>query len=152
MLTIIHDKMDHSKIASPYFSYKTKTIDSFMKMPVAVMSMIAHGHGDVRYTHYGLDIFPTNSNHTIGSISKLLCDVEEPPKNSSRKLFSEEETQSALIKAVIQGSDVCLDSLLLLLEELILAQPLPPILTLQLDNVLGDNKNRWIFAFCSLLV
>jgi len=47
MLTIIHDKMDHSKTASPHFSHKTKATDSFMKMPVAVTGMIAHGHGDV---------------------------------------------------------------------------------------------------------
>ena len=47
MLCIIHDKMDHSKTASPHFSHKTKVTESFMKMPVAVTSMIAHGHGDV---------------------------------------------------------------------------------------------------------
>ena len=72
MLTIIHDKMDHSKTASPHFSHKTKATDSFMKMLVAVTGMIAHGHGDIRYAHYGLHTFPTDSNHTIGSIAKLL--------------------------------------------------------------------------------
>ena len=152
MLTIIHDKMDHSKTASPHFSHKTKATDSFMRMPVAVTGMIAHGHGDVRYAHYGLDIFPTNSNHTIGSIAKLLRDLEEPPRNSSRKLFSEEDTQSPLTKAVLQGSESCLDSLLPLPEVLVPAQSLPPVLVLQLDNASGDNKNRWVFAFCSLLI
>jgi hypothetical protein len=152
MLTIIHDKMDHSKTASPHFSHKTKATDSFMKMPIAVTGMIAHGHGDVRYAHYGLDIFPTDSNHTIGSIAKLLRDLEQEPKNSSRTLFSSEETQSTLTKAVLDGSDICLDSLLPLPPEVIPANPLPPILTLQLDNASGDNKNRWVFAFCSLLV
>ena len=34
--------------------------------------MIAHGHGDVRYAHYELDIYPMNPNHTIGLIAKLL--------------------------------------------------------------------------------
>lgn len=100
-----------------------------MKMPVAVTGMIAHGHGDVRYAHYDLDIFPTNSNYTIESIAKLLREVEEPPKNSLCKLFSDEKTQSTLTTAVLKGSDICLDSLLLLPEELIPAQPLPPILT-----------------------
>jgi len=47
MLCIIHDKMDHSKTASPHFAHKTKATDSFMKMPVVVTGMIAHGHGDV---------------------------------------------------------------------------------------------------------
>jgi hypothetical protein len=35
VMTIIHDKMDHSKTACPHFSHKNKAIDSFMKLPVA---------------------------------------------------------------------------------------------------------------------
>ena len=31
------------------------------------------------------------------------------------------------------------------------AKPLPPVLNLQLDNATGDNKNHFVFAFCSLL-
>ena len=76
MVTIIHDKMDHSKIASLHFSHKSKATESFMKLPVAITRMIVHGHGDVRYAHYGLDIYPMNPNHTIGSIAKLLRDLE----------------------------------------------------------------------------
>jgi len=72
MLCIIHDKMDHSKIASPHFSHKTKTMDSFMKLSIVVIGMIAHGHGDIQYVHYSLGIFPTDFNHTIRSIAKLL--------------------------------------------------------------------------------
>ena len=53
VLTIIHDKMDHSKTASLHFSHKSKAVDSFMKLPVSATSMIAHGHGDKRYAHYG---------------------------------------------------------------------------------------------------
>ena len=41
ILTIIHDKMDHSKTVSPHFSHKSKATNSFMKLPVAVSSMIA---------------------------------------------------------------------------------------------------------------
>ena len=74
-ITIIHDKMDHLKKSSPHFSHKSKHMDSFMKLPVSVTRMIAHGHGDVRYAHYGLDIFPSDSNHTMGSIAKLLRDL-----------------------------------------------------------------------------
>ena len=87
-VTIIHDKMDHSKTSSPHFSHKSKHIDSFMKLPISVTGMIAHGHGDIRYAHYGLDIFPTDSNHTVRSITKLLRDLELPPKYSSQELFS----------------------------------------------------------------
>jgi hypothetical protein len=79
--------MDHSKTACPHFSHKNKAIDSFMKLLVAVTGMIAHGHGDVRYAHYGLDIYPSDSNHTVGSIAKLLRDLESPPLYSNRQLF-----------------------------------------------------------------
>jgi hypothetical protein len=74
VLTIIHDKMDHSKTACPH---------SFMKLPVAVTRMNAHGYGDVRYAHYGLDIYPSDSNHTVGSIAKPLRDLESPPMYST---------------------------------------------------------------------
>ena len=87
-----------------------------MRMPVAVTRMIVHRHGDVKYAHYGLDTFPTNSNYTIGSIAKLLRDLERPPENFSCKLFSEEITRSTLTKAVLKGSNNCLDSLLPLSE------------------------------------
>ena len=53
-----HNKMDHAKIASPMFSHKSKELDSLVKLPMSVIGMIAHGHGDVCYAHYGLDIFP----------------------------------------------------------------------------------------------
>jgi hypothetical protein len=53
--------MAHSKTACLHLSHKNKAVDSFMKLPVAVTGMIAHGHGDVRYVHYGLDIYPSDS-------------------------------------------------------------------------------------------
>jgi hypothetical protein len=84
VLTIIHDKMDHSKTVCPHFFHKNKAVDSFMKLPVAVTGMIVHGHGDVRYVHYGLDIYPSDSNHTVGSIAKLLRDLESPLMYSTR--------------------------------------------------------------------
>ena len=65
--------------ASPHFSHKNKATDSLLKLPVVVTGMIAYGHGEVRYLHYALDIYPSNSNHTVGSIVKLLQDLESPP-------------------------------------------------------------------------
>ena len=69
VLTIIHDKMDHSKTTSPHFFHKSKSVDSFIKLPVSAIGMIAHGHGNLRYAHYGLDIYKMNSNDTMGSIA-----------------------------------------------------------------------------------
>ena len=76
----MHDKMDHAKTASPVFSHKNKEIDGLVKLPVSVTGMLAHGHADVRYAHYGLDLFSHDSNYTIGSMAKLLRDLELPPK------------------------------------------------------------------------
>ena len=86
-LTIMHDKMDHAKTTSPVLSHKSKELDSLMKLPMFVTGMIAYRHGDVRYAHYGLDIFLHDSNYTIALMAKLLRDLEEPPKSSSRLLF-----------------------------------------------------------------
>ena len=109
-ITIIHDKMDHSKTSSPHFSHKSKHMDSFMKLPVSVTGMIAHGHGDVRYAHYGLDIFPSDSNHTVGSIAKLLRDLELLPKHSSRELFLGSRT-APLFTTLLAGAEMCTSSL-----------------------------------------
>ena len=83
-MIIMHDKMDHAKTASPVFSYKTKDLDVFTKLPVSVIGMLAYGHGDVRYAHYGLDSYLHDANYTVGSIAKLLQDLELPPKSTTR--------------------------------------------------------------------
>ena len=76
----MHDKVDHSKTASPCFAAKNKAVDGLMKLPVSVTGMLAHGHGDKKYAHYALDVYAADSNQTIGSIAKLLRDLENPPK------------------------------------------------------------------------
>ena len=82
-----------------------------------------------------------DSNHTVGS----------PSKYSSRQLFPGGRSFS-LVKALLEGSEICNDSLLPFTGELAKPKPLPPILTLQLDNACGDNKIRYVFAFCTLFV
>ena len=79
VLTIIHDKMDHGKIASPCFDYKNKDTYMFMKLPLLETIMMAHGHGDERYGHYALDLYPSDCNHIVGSFARLICDLENPP-------------------------------------------------------------------------
>jgi hypothetical protein len=87
VLCIMHDKMDHSKTASPCFALKTKSVDAYLKLPISVTRMIAHGHGDKKYAHYALDLYPADSNCTIGSIARLLRDLERPPKYSNPESF-----------------------------------------------------------------
>ena len=150
-VTIIHDKMDHAKTASPVFSHKSKELDGLVKLPVSVTGMIAHGHADVRYAHYGLDVFVHDSNYTIGSMAKLLRDLELEPKSSSRELFKNSKSTN-LFGAVLEGADMCQASLPPPPNTFTAAVPLPPILNVQMDNATGDNKNRYVFCFWSLLV
>ena len=49
--------------------------------------MIAHGYGDVKYVHYGLDFYPGDANHIVGSFAKLLRNFEKPAVYSSRVIF-----------------------------------------------------------------
>ena len=109
-VTIIHNKMDHSKTLSPHFSHKSKHMDSFMKLPISITRMITHGYGDVCYAHYGLDIFFSDSNHTMDSIVKLRRDLELPPKHSSCELFSGRRT-TPLFTALLAGAKMCTSSL-----------------------------------------
>jgi hypothetical protein len=106
VLTIIHDKMDHSKIASPHFSHKNKSTEAFMKLPVLVTGMIAHGHGDIRYAHYALDLYLANLNHTVGSIAKVLQDLEDVPKFVSREIFPDTHALP-LFDALLEVGKVC---------------------------------------------
>ena len=139
-VTIIHNKMDHSKTSSPHFSHKSKHMDSFMKLLVSVIGLIAHGHGDDCYAHYGLDIFHSDSNHNVGSIAKFLRDLELPSKHSSREPLSGSKT-TPLYTALLAGAKMCTSSLPLQAVEQVLAKPLPPLLNLQLDNATRNNKN-----------
>jgi hypothetical protein len=151
VLTIIDDKMDHSKIAYPHFSHKNKAVGSFMKLPVVVTRMIVHGHGDVRYAHYGLDIYPSDSNHTIGSIAKLLKDLESLPMYSTRQMFVGGGS-SPLFQALLIRVAMCEGSLPPPPESPVEAATLPLVLNIQLDNACSNNKNRYVFSFFSLLV
>ena len=142
--------MDHAKTASPCFASKTKSTDSFMRLPVAVTGMIAHGHGDVKFAHFSLDLYPGDSNHTIGLVAKLLCDLEKPLASSSRVLF-ENSRSTPLFDAILKGKEICLHYLGIS-QPSIPARGLPPILYMQLDNCWKNNKNRYVFCFWSMLV
>jgi len=82
-----------------------------------------------------------DSNHTIGFIIESLQDLELQPQHSSCQLFVGGD-RSKLIGVVLSSSEICIESLGSIPEELVEAKPLPPTLNLQLDNVVRDNKNR----------
>ena len=77
-MIIMHDKIDHAKTISPIFSYKMKHLDGLLKLPLSMTCILIHGHSDVRYVHYGLDLYPHDANYIVKSIAKLLQDLELP--------------------------------------------------------------------------
>ena len=151
VLSVIHDKMDHGKTTSPCFAYKNKDTDMFTKLPLSVTGMIAHGHGDERYAHYSLDLYPGDCNHTVGSFARLLRDLEAPPFSSTRSLF-EGAGRSPLYRAILNGKETCIEGMREMHADLVPAIPLPPVLYVQLDNCWKDNKCRFVKAFWSMLV
>ena len=125
--------MDHLKTACPYFLHKNKAVDSFMKLLVKVTGMIAYGHGDVRYAHYGLDIYPSDLNHIVGSITKLLKDLESPPMYSTRQKFVGSGS-SPLFQVLLTWAAMYEGSLLPPPGILVEAATFLPVLNMQLDN------------------
>ena len=57
-----------------------------------------------------------------------------------------------LYEVVLDGKDVCLHLLWEPPSELVLAMKLFPAMRVQLDNCAKDNKNKYVFAYSSLLV
>ncbi len=49
---VIHDKMDHSKIAIPRLEVKNKITEELGWLLVMLIGMIVHGHGDEAYIQY----------------------------------------------------------------------------------------------------
>jgi hypothetical protein len=122
-----------------------------MKLPIAMIGIIAHGHGDFRDTFYRLDICSNNSNHIVGSLAKLLRDLESLPKYSSHQLFVGGGI-SLLFQALLHGTNVCEGSILPPPKSLVLATPSLPVFNIQLDDACADNKNQYVFSFCSLFI
>jgi hypothetical protein len=112
--------------------------------------MIAHGYEDVKFAHFSLNLYLGDSNHTVGSVAKLLHDLEKPLVSLSEVLF-ENSGSIPLFDVVLKGKEDCIESLGTSLP-LIPGWTLPPILHVQLDNCWKDNKSRYVFCFWSMLV
>ena len=87
--------------------------------------MIAHGHGDIKFAHYALNLYLADSNHMIGSFARFSRDLEKTPSCSSRLLFGYTGS-TPLYETVSDGKDVCLHSLPEPRSEPVLAMKLPP--------------------------
>ena len=102
-------------------------------------------YGDGKYAHFLLDLYLCDSNHIVGSITKLLCDLEKPPASSSGLLFKSSGA-TLLYAAILRGKEACMSGLGSDLVT-IPAQKLCPILHVRLDNCWKDNKSLYVFYF-----
>ena len=117
-----------------------------MKLSVAMTGILAYGHIDQHYMHYSLDLYSHDANYMVGSFAKVLRDLEEHPKSSSCELFLESNSHP-LYSALLRGAEMCMDPLGPPPNIPIPAKPLPPILNVQMDNVVSNNKNIYVFCF-----
>jgi hypothetical protein len=67
--------------------------------------MVTQGYGDIWYAHYGLDLYPSDSNHIVGSIAKVLRDLEDVPKYASCHIFPNTHA-SSLFDALLKKNKV----------------------------------------------
>jgi hypothetical protein len=71
-LCIIHDKMDHVKTTFLKLQVANKMICELGHLPITLMSMTIHGHGDERYAQYSNELWPNDPNFIIRSLLQLL--------------------------------------------------------------------------------
>jgi len=167
-LCIIHDKMDQMKTHLPRLLNVPKNLTRTYRLPCTVTGMLTHGHGSGGYDHFALGFWSHDPNFTIGSLAKCLRDLESTKEDQLDPLIKcKQPLFDALLDPFaynIQKNVRTLTSPLLLTnssgEETMHSRdlvplsykPLPECLYLQLDNCAGENKNRYVFAFLSLLV
>lgn len=72
VVTIIYDNIDQRKTASFKYTSNSKTSEYLARLFISVMDMIVYGHGDVKFAHCSLDLYPANLNQLVGSFAKLL--------------------------------------------------------------------------------
>jgi hypothetical protein len=75
-LCIIHDKMNHEKIALSRLQMCNKMIYGLGQLHVILTCMITHGNKDERYVQYSNKLWPNDPNFTIGFLLWLFCTLE----------------------------------------------------------------------------
>ncbi len=71
-LCVIHDKMDCAKTTLQRLVMANKMICRLGQLPITLMGMIAHGHGDERYAQYSIESWLNDPNFMIESLLQLL--------------------------------------------------------------------------------
>lgn len=71
-LTIIHDNMNTRKTCILRLSTQTKATAKVGQIPMSLIGILIHGHGDGTYAHYGTALWPSDSNYFISSLCRVL--------------------------------------------------------------------------------
>jgi hypothetical protein len=69
--------MDQSKTTLPQFQMKNKMVSRLGQLPMTLIGMIAHGHGDKTFIQYFNELWPNNLNFTIGTLLCLFRSLEK---------------------------------------------------------------------------
>ncbi len=89
-LCIIHNKMDHLKIALPRLQVKNKMVVGLGQLLIMLIGMIVHGHGDEVFAQYSNELWPNDLNFTIGSLLRLLQTLEKELVRELQRMFDHE--------------------------------------------------------------
>ncbi len=119
------------------------------QLPIMLMDMIAHGHGNEKYAQYSNELWPNDPNFIIGSLLWLLWSFDKVLAFESKMLF-EWSTLNALFTLLFQGKYWCIIEFKTPSES-VGPKLLPKKFLLQMDNYVKDNKNRCLLTFLSLL-
>lgn len=168
-LCIIHDKMDQKKTCIPRLFPEPKATSQSYVLPVSLTGMLTHGHGPRTFGHFGLGLWKSDPNFTIGSLAKCLRDLETfDETNEANQHRHQLDTHDNIFSALLctKASSNVLNLIGKHQDRSSIEdttgtttpmntssiKTLPRKLFLQMDNCGKDNKNRWVFSFLSLLV
>jgi hypothetical protein len=82
--------MEHSKTILPRLQVKNKMVVGLGELPIMLIGMIIHGHGDEAFAQYSNELWPNDLNFTIRSLLHLLRTLEKEPIHELQRLFDHE--------------------------------------------------------------
>jgi hypothetical protein len=82
--------MDHSKTTLPRLQVKNKMVVRLGQLPITLIGMIVHGHGDEVFDQYSNELWLNDLNFTIGCLLCLLQIMEKELVFESQRLFDHE--------------------------------------------------------------
>lgn len=169
-LCIIHDKMDQAKTATPRLDPLPKSLSHCKQLPISLTGMLTHGHGKGAYGHFALGYWPSGPDFTIGSLARCLRHLELSNEDKhgdvqcknipgepiwkdllSRNMVNANQNADSNEENVPLSESRSTANVASSLSEDGDFISLPRTLYLQLDNCGSENKNRYVFAFLSML-